>query len=84
MKTILQYLLILLLSMQLSNSTMLITQPAVTNFAKNEVEYWYANFGTIHYNKPLSVDIFPTNETLCDPSSTSLKPFTAPTFILVK
>lgn len=45
----------------ISNSTILITQPAVTGFPNNQINYWFANFGTIHYNKAMSFSIMATN-----------------------
>lgn len=69
----------------LANSTIIITQPAITNIANNQLQYWFANFGIVHYNKPMSFSLFYTNSTLCggteDPN---LKPFTTPTYILAK
>lgn len=48
-----------------SNSTILITQPAVTGFADNQISYWFANFGNVHYNKAMSFALMTTNETMC-------------------
>lgn len=81
--------LLLLISVLLVNSlvysTILITQPAMTGFAKNQVQHWFANFGVIHYNKPMSFSLYVTNATLCgDASQPALKPFEAPTYVVVK
>ena len=56
---------LLALLLTLSNQTIAITQPAVTPFHNNTLQYWYTNFGVIYYNKPLSYQIYVTNSTLC-------------------
>ncbi len=82
---------IVLLSMILLSivqCTIIITQPALNNFPNNQVEYWFANFGAIHYNKPMSFSLFPTNSTLCgtdaDKDKENIKPFTTPTYIVAR
>ena len=45
--------------------TIVITQPAETPFDNNTIQYWYTNFGVIHYNKPMSYEVYVTNSTLC-------------------
>ena len=65
-KNILYPCLTLLAFTSFSFSTIVITQPAATNFEKNELPYMYANFGVIHYNKPMSYELFLTDSTLCE------------------
>lgn len=69
----------------LAQATVLITQPAVTNFANNQISYWYANFGVIHYNKPMIFSVLYTNNSLCNGTNEpALKPITAPTYLIVR
>ncbi len=45
--------------------TILLTQPAITPYPSNELPYWFGNFGLIHYNKPMSFNLYVTNYSLC-------------------
>ena len=69
-KNILPFFLALLLFAQYSLTTIVITQPAATSFEKNELPYMYTNFGVIHYNKPMSYEVFVTEFTLCEDDAT--------------
>ena len=67
-----------------AQNTVIITQPAVTNFPENKIEYYFANFGVIHYNKPMTFSIFYTNSSLCNETEEPpFKPFTVPTYMVV-
>lgn len=67
------------------SGTVLITQPAITPYPNNELEYWFGNFGVIHYNKPMSFNLYLTNYSLCgQEEEENLKQFTVPTYIVVK
>ena len=83
-KKVLCSLFFLVLLAQFSSQTILITQPAVTSFVKNEVQYWYSNFGIIHYNKPMSYEIYVSNSTLCgDEEEAKILHFKRPTYMIV-
>ena len=48
-----------------TQSTIILTQPAKNPFDNNTLEYWYSNFGQIHYNKPALYDLDVLNLTFC-------------------
>lgn len=78
------HLLVLSLLLAYVHTTILVTQPAVTNFPENKINYYFANFGVIHYNKPMTFSIFYTNNSLCNETDDPpFKPFTVPTFMVV-
>ncbi len=82
---LINYLLITISVLASVESTILITQPALTGFTDNQISYWFANFGVVHYNKPMSLAIVVTNYSLCgETEESNLPPFSVPTYIVVK
>lgn len=47
-------------------STIVVTQPANNPFEHNEINYWYANFGEIHYGKPAVYKLIVLNQGFCN------------------
>jgi hypothetical protein len=47
------------------NTTLVITNPLVTDFTDNEVKYFYANFGEVPYGKTQSFDVVLLDRFLC-------------------
>lgn len=64
-------------------STLIITNPIVTDFPNNELNYYYSNFGEIPYAKTLSFDINVSNDSLCDDPN-KYEHLTKPTYIVIK
>lgn len=57
---------ILIIAVWTALSTLVITDPLVTDFPNNTVPYFYANFGEVTYGKTLSFDIQIMESGLCD------------------
>lgn len=49
----------------LTQSSLVITSPLVTDFPDNSIPYFYANFGEVTYGKTLSFDVRIMENGLC-------------------
>jgi hypothetical protein len=47
----------LIICFTISQGTLVITTPLVTDFKNNTIDYYYANFGEIPYGKTMSFDV---------------------------
>ena len=63
------------------NATVTILQPRKTDFLHNEVNYSFANFGSIHYGKAYRYSLVVANETYCEQGK--LPHFKKPTYVVV-
>jgi hypothetical protein len=55
----------ILILLTLSQSSLIITSPLVTDFPDNSIPYFYANFGEVTYGKTLSFDVRIMENGLC-------------------
>lgn len=74
---------LIIFSIACGRSTLLVTNPIVTDFPNNEINYYYSNFGEIPYEKTLSFDINVLNDSLCDDPA-KYEHLIKPTYIVIK
>jgi hypothetical protein len=75
-------LLVVLAVVAVGRSTIVITNPMVTDFENNTLTYFYANFGEVPYGKTMSFDLVVLDHGLCgDPDD--LPKLTKPTYVTI-
>lgn len=73
---------LLSLLLQVVLGTIAVTSPLVTGLPNNTIPYFYANYGTIPYQKSLNYDLIVLNSSLCS-SPQGPRP-DSPTFLVVQ